>query len=108
MGELVCQAAVVGEDNQASGVDIQASDGEDSTGRGDQVNSLFSSAGVGIGADDVFGFVQKEIDFPVEADVFTVYGDPVFFRIDEGGQLLYESAVDADAAVADELFAFSA
>jgi hypothetical protein len=71
VGKEVGKGGIVGEDNQACGVDFQPADAENSVAGRDEVDCLSSALRVKIGANNAFGFIEEEINPGLGFDMFT-------------------------------------
>ena len=104
VGELLGQVAVVGEEQDAGGVAVEAADGEDAFGccGADEVKYGAAALGVVSGRDIVFRFVKKDIDEVIrDRDFFVVDLDGVG-GMDFCSGFGDECAVDGDFTLADE------
>lgn len=83
VGEALREFAVVGDEHQACGVDVEAADGEEASGDGvwdfDQVHDGGASFGVAGGGDDLAGLVEDDVGFFEEGFAFGYVGEGVFF-----------------------------
>lgn len=85
VGEAVGKSGIVGEDNQAGGVDVQSADAEDTLPGGDEVDCPGSILRVEVGADDAFWLIEQEVNLWLALDAFVGDGDYVFVSVSEGG-----------------------
>ena len=104
VGEQLGQFTIVGEDDGALGVPVEAADGVDAAilwrdERGDDRASL----GVGGGRDVADGLVNHQVDLEaLGLDAATVEVDHIFARFHRGAERLDDDAVDLDSAGFDE------
>jgi hypothetical protein len=113
VGEGVGEIAVVGHDDQARGLEVESADGEE-PGLGGVIDDLGDGGAielglVGGGDEHAFGLVDHEVELalrrPEEA---AVDEDSIGVGVDEDGESTNDLAVDADAALLDEVFAGAA
>ena len=57
VGQAIGEVVIVGEDNQARGIDVEPANAEDSMACGDKVDGFGPALWVRIGADNAFGFI---------------------------------------------------
>ncbi|SIJ35147.1 Uncharacterised protein [Mycobacteroides abscessus subsp. abscessus] len=107
MGEAVGQLPVVGEQDEALGVGVEASDVEDPLGAvADVVAEVLAPLGVLHRRDDPGGLVEREVDLlRARRDPQGVDVDRLGLRIDAGAELGDDVPVDLDPSVEDELLA---
>jgi hypothetical protein len=106
--QLVCQLAIIGEDNKAGGIGIEPADTEDALAARDKIYSPFPALRVTVGANHALWLIQKKIDLLFGANLFTVDGDDIFFGVNEDRQRIYYMRVHGNSAVEYQFFALSA
>ena len=109
MGELGGEVAVVGEQEHAGGVAVEASYGIDAFGAGtlDEVHDGGAVLGVFRGGDAVFGFVEEDVALRFQCDyLFIVFNDVRVRNL--GAEFGDDLAVYLDKALLDELVGLAA
>ena len=103
------QVAVVGEQQYAGGVAVEAAYGIDAFGAGiaHDVHDVEAALGVVRGRYAIFGLVEQHIDFVLGQHHFVVVGDDIVAG-DFRSQFGHHFAVDFDFALLYELIGFSA
>jgi hypothetical protein len=115
VGEAVGEVAVGGEEDEAGGVELEASDGEEAR-LGGMVNkvgeggALDGEGGVVAGGSEGAGWlVEKDVHGALGAgEGAAVNADVVFFWVHEDRELGDAPGVDGDVALFDEAFAVAA
>jgi hypothetical protein len=106
------EVAVVGQEEQAAGVSVEAADGigmHAAQVSGKQVKDGGASLGVADGAEVVYGFMQEYVDFlDGWDDGFAVDTDVVMSGVDAGTLRGDGYAVDLDTTGGDEFFGVTA
>ena len=105
VGEFLGEVAVVGEEQDAGGITVEAADGENAFGSGgaDEIKNGPAALGVVGSGDIVFWFVKEDIDeVGGEGDFFVADFDGVG-GVNFGAGFGNELAIDSDFALADEL-----
>ena len=103
------QFAVVGDEDEAFGVLVEASDGEEVVADGEEIeNDVFRLAVFFVGADVAFGLVHGVVDFFDDLEDALAVGDFVGFGVDGDGEIFVDTVVDLDLAVEDDLFGSAA
>ena len=108
VGEAISEVVVVGEDNQARGIEVEPADAEDSMACGDEVDGFGPALRVRIGADDAFGLIEQEINLWLGLNPLAVGYYRVLIDVREGGDGIDDFAIYGDEAFKNHFFAFSA
>jgi len=108
VGQAVGEVVIIGEDNQARCVEVEPANTEDSMACGDEVDGFGPALWVKIGADDAFGFIEKEINLGLVLNSLAVGFYGVRIDVREGGDGIDYFAIYGDAAFEDYFLAFSA
>lgn len=107
VGEAISEVVIVGEDNQARGIDVEPANAEDSMACWDQVDGLGSALRVKIGADDAFGFIEEEINLWLGLNPLACRDYGVLIEVRKGGDGIDDPAVYGDKAFENHFLAFS-
>jgi hypothetical protein len=113
VGEGVGEVAVVGHEDEARGLEVEATDGEEA-GLGGVVDDLGDGGAVelglvGGGDEHAFGLVDHQIELAFRlAEGAAVDEDAIGVGVDEDGKSPDDFAIDADATLLDEVFAGAA
>ena len=104
VGEQLGQFTIVGEDDGALGVPVEAADGVDAAILGrDERGDDGASLGVGGGRDITDGLVDHQVNLEAFGlDAAAIEINDVFARFDRGTERLDDDAVDLDPAGLDE------
>lgn len=109
MGESLRQVAIVGDDQQAGGIFVESSDGEQAGAiAGKQVEDAAATFGIVSGAEETGGLVEHEVFLPLNLQPLPIERDGLTPGFDCGAKLSDRLAVDRDASGSDQLFAFPA
>lgn len=108
VGQAVGEVVIVGEDNQARGIDIEPANAEDSMTCGDKVDGFGSALWVKIGAYNAFGFIEKEINFWLGLNPLAGGYYCVLVEVRKGGDGIDDLAINGNEAFKNHFFAFSA
>lgn len=108
--ECVGEVAVVGEEESAFAVPVEAADGVDAGHAfGEEVGDDGAVGGVIEAGDVADGFVEEDVGaFGLPADGFSVDFDAGAARGDFGAEGIDDATVNGDAALEDEFFGFAA
>ena len=109
-GELLGERAVVGEEQEAFGGVIEATNGIDAGGEiAEELHDGRATFGIAYGGDVAFRFIQHEIDGALGGlDGAAVDGDGVCVGIGFGAQFGDDLAVEGDTAGGDEFLGLTA
>jgi hypothetical protein len=106
VGQPVRQLPVVREDHEPRAVLVESAHGVDTLGDlGEEVHHPGTAGGVVVGRDDPLRLVDREVNAALGLDPLAVELDLLTCRIDLGPHLADDLAVDADAALEDQLLA---
>src|SRR5690348_3472070 len=112
VGQVQGEITIVGQQEQSTGVDVQASNGVDALAahvRGQEVKYGWPSLRVAGGAEIASGFMQQNVHLLcVELDGFSIDGDAVAFGIDARALRRYDLSVDAYAPRFNQQFGVTA
>jgi hypothetical protein len=110
VGEGVGEVAVVGHEDEARGLEVEAADGEE-PGLGGVIDDLGDGGAVelglvGGGDEHAFGLVDHQVELAFRlAEGAAVDEDAIGVGVDEDGQAADDLAIDADATLLDEVLA---
>jgi hypothetical protein len=106
MCQLVRQLAVVGQNQEAGAILVEATDRVDSLGNfGQKINNAWAPRGIKGCRHMSFGFIDGIINLCFEADWLAVHRDASDAGVDPGAKLANGLAVDEDATLKDQLLA---
>ena len=110
MHDVLAQLAVVGHEDQALGIVVEAAHVEHALVLvPDDVGQRVAAFRVVHGAEHLLGLVERQRDMVrVEVDARAVHTDVLLLRIDAGAEFGHQLPVDLDTPIGDHLLALAA
>lgn len=106
-GDVIAEIGVVGHDEEAAGVLIEAANREEpfagSIVAGEEIVDGGATFGIFVSGQIALGFIEQQVDFFGSAERAAIEGDAGAIDIDPGFRRARDFAVDGDAAGGDPL-----